>query len=241
MNPDLTIIVPIFNEERTIAEVMGKITGTHPDAEIIYVNDGSADRSREILEANKRPNDKVITKENGGKGSAIRMGIRHANGKYTVIQDSDLEYDPREITNLLSEAEANPGSVVFGSRFLKKNPNLYKRYLIGNKLLTLILNILFGGKLTDSYTCYKLFPTTFLKSLDLVANGFEMEAELCARTLKKKIPIREVPISYHPRSIKDGKKICLRDAWKGVGMMLRIKLHHTEDAKSSRSPTSPQP
>ena len=224
MNPDLTIIVPVFNEERTIAEVMGKITGTHPDAEIIYVDDGSTDRSREILEANRRPNDKVITKENGGKGSAIRMGIKHANGKYTVIQDADLEYDPKEITNLLNEVEANAGSVVFGSRFLKPNPNLYKRYLIGNKFLTMIINILFRGKLTDSYTCYKLFPTDFLKSLNLVANGFEIEAEFCAKTLKRKIPIREIPISYNPRSIKEGKKICFKDALKGVGMMLRIRF-----------------
>lgn len=221
---DLTIIVPVFNEERTIAEVMERITNTHPDAEIIYVDDGSADRSREILEANKRPGDTVLTKENGGKGSAIRMGITHANGKYAVIQDADLEYDPREITNLLSEAEANPGSAVFGSRFLKENPNLYKRYLIGNKFLTLIINLLFRGKLTDSYTCYKLFPTDFLKSLPLKANGFELEAELCARTLKKKVPIREVAISYNPRSIQEGKKICLRDAWKGVLMMFRIRI-----------------
>jgi len=222
--PDLTIIVPVFNEERTIAEVMEQITSTQPDAEIIYVDDGSRDNSKTIIEQNKRLDDIVLTKENGGKGSAIRMGIAHAKAKFTVIQDADLEYDPREISNLLSEAKANPESVIFGSRFLKPNPNLYKRYLIGNKFLTMVINILFHGKLTDSYTCYKFFPTDFLKSLNLVANGFELEAELCARTLKKKVPIREVAISYNPRSIAEGKKICLKDAWKGVLMMLRIRF-----------------
>ncbi len=222
--PLLTIIVPVFNEEPTLEEIMGRIVSANPDAEIIYIDDGSKDASLTILQKNARPRDLVLTKENGGKGSAIRFALPNARGSSIVIQDADLEYDPKEIRTLSEEAKRNPRAAVFGSRFLRPNPNLYKRYLIGNKVLTFILNFLFGGTLTDSYTCYKLFPTDILKNLNLEANGFEIEAEFCAKLLKKGIPIVEVPISYHPRSLKEGKKIRFRDAWKGIATMFRVRF-----------------
>src|SRR3989344_610954 len=128
--PLLTIIVPVYNEERTIGEMMRRIVAANPEAEILYVNDGSKDGSLAILRKNARPQDLVLTKENGGKGSAIRFAIPRAKGKFIVIQDADLEYDPKEIRALLSEAEKHPESAVFGSRFLTPNPNLYKRYLL---------------------------------------------------------------------------------------------------------------
>ena len=222
--PLLTIIVPVYNEERTIAEIMKRIVAAHADAEILYVDDGSHDASPAYLRMHARPQDTILTKENGGKGSAIRLGIAHAKGEHIVIQDADLEYDPAEIHTLMNEAEKHPGSAIFGSRFLTRNPNLYKRYLVGNKSLTMILNILFRGTLTDSYTCYKLFPTDVLRSFRLSSNGFEIEAELCARLLKAHIPILEVPIRYSPRSLSEGKKIRFRDAWKGVATMLCIRF-----------------
>ncbi len=224
MPPVLTILVPVYNEARTIAQVISVLSAALPDAQIIYIDDGSRDESLHILRAHARAQDLVLTKPNGGKGSAIRMGLEHAQGDYTVIQDADLEYEPAEISALLAEAQRTPGFIVFGSRFLRPNPNLYKRYLLGNKVITMLVNILFGSHLTDSYTCYKLFPTPLLRSLPLRARGFELEAELCAYPLKRGEKILEVPITYKPRTLEEGKKIRGSDAIKGFVTMLKIRF-----------------
>ncbi len=222
--PTLSIIVPVFNEERTIVAICNTLHGICPEAELIFVDDGSRDQSLSLLRAHARPSDIVLTKANGGKGSAIRLGLTHATGAYTIIQDADLEYDPKEISLLLAHAIAHPGHAVFGSRFLKKNPNLYKRFLWGNKAITFFINLLFKTKLTDTYTCYKLFPTNVMRSLPLEANGFELETELCCYPALRGITIDEVPISYHPRSLEEGKKIRFRDAWNGCLMALRLRI-----------------
>lgn len=224
MNPLLSIIVPVYNEERTIAQVMVRIVVACPDAEILYIDDGSEDASRAIIATRKRAQDQLLTPPHAGKGSAVRLGLRRARGAYTIIQDADCEYDPAQIEDLLQEAQEHPGSAVFGSRFLKSNPNIYKRFLIGNKVLTHILNLCFGGHLTDSYTCYKLLPTTLFRALPLTATGFELEAQIAIFCLKAEIPIREIPIRYSPRSIAQGKKISWRDAWKGLTTILRLRL-----------------
>ena len=224
MQQTLSIIVPVYNEGKTVAEIMAELQRAWPDAQVIYVDDGSKDDSLAVLRAHATPKDLVLTKPNGGKGSAIRMGLEKATGDYTVIQDADLEYDPAEIRLLLDEATAHPGTVVFGSRFLRHNPNIYKRFLMGNKAMTLALNVLFFSRVTDSYTCYKLLPTDMFRSLALTARGFELEAEICAKTLRKGVRIREVPISYKPRTIEEGKKIRFSDATKGVRTMLRIRF-----------------
>jgi dolichol-phosphate mannosyltransferase len=227
MSSSLTIIVPVYNEERTLASVMAAMGAKCPDAHIIYVDDGSKDSSLSILQSGARPQDLVLTKPNGGKGSAIRMGLEQAAGTYTVIQDADLEYDPAEIKLLVDTANANPGCAIFGSRFLRPNPNIYKRFLLGNKVLTLVFNLLYGTRITDSYTCYKLLPTDLFRSLELTARGFELEAEICAQCVKHSIPIKEIPISYHPRTIAEGKKINGRDAWKGLKMMIKLRFSGT--------------
>jgi len=224
MQPALTIIVPVYNEGRTVASIMATLRRLWADAQVVYVDDGSKDDSLAVLRANATPSDVVLTKQNGGKGSAIRMGLEHATGDYTVIQDADLEYDPADIRLLLDEAVRHPGTVVFGSRFLKPNPNIYKRFLLGNKAMTFALNTLFFSRVTDSYTCYKLLPTDMFRSLGLTARGFELEAEIAAKTLRRGVRIREVPISYKPRTIEEGKKIRFSDAWKGVKTMLQIRL-----------------
>ncbi len=221
----LSIIVPVYNESRTIVTIVRTLHEIFPDnVELIFVDDGSTDDSLRILRQEMREGDIVLTKENGGKGSAVRFGITKATAPFTVIQDADLEYDPREILTLLHYAEEHPGTIVFGSRFLKKNPNIYKRNYIGNRLITLILDLLFLGTLTDSYTCYKLFPTAILKSLPLHAQGFELEAELSAWPLKLGIHIHELPITYRPRSLEEGKKIRAVDAWRGFCTMLAIRF-----------------
>ena len=219
----LSILIPVYNESRTIVSVMNVLTEVFPDAELIYINDGSKDDSLELIKKYARPQDKVLTKENGGKGSAIRMGLTEVTGDYVAIQDADLEYDPKEIQTLLSFAELHQGTIVFGSRFLTKNPNLYRLYLLGNKTLTSIVNILFFARLSDSYTCYKLFPTEILKKLPLKARGFELEAELTAYPLKMGYKIVEVPITYHPRTFEEGKKINWKDAVKGIWTMVKIR------------------
>ncbi|MFH0851704.1 MAG: glycosyltransferase family 2 protein, partial [Candidatus Peregrinibacteria bacterium] len=219
------IIVPVYNEERTLEAIMPRIFAACDDSmEVIFVDDGSRDRSLEILRRLARLQDQVITKSNGGKGDAIRTGLSQVHAPYAVIQDADTEYDPTEIRSLLTTALAAPGSVVFGSRFLKPNPCLYRRFLWGNKVLSACLSLLFFRRVTDSYTCYKLLPTEVFRSLALQSTGFEMEAEISAKCLKRGIRIVEVPISYHPRTVEEGKKICFRDAWKGLLMMLRVRL-----------------
>lgn len=222
----LSILVPVYNEEATLAQLMELVQTACSDAQIIYIDDGSSDASYDILKKNCRPQDIVITQHNGGKGSAIRAGLAKANRPYTVIQDADLEYDPRQIALLMESTVDSRETVVFGSRFLTPNPNLYKRYLLGNKVMTGLLNFLFGSHITDSYTCYKLLPTTFMKSLNLQSNGFELEAEICAKCLKRGATIKEVAISYHPRSLEEGKKIGWKDAWKGLLTMLKIRFSY---------------
>lgn len=222
--PLLSILVPIYNEERTLGKLSEELHRAEPQAQIIYIDDGSSDASLRVLKERSRPQDLILTQEHQGKGAAVRLGLLKAQGQYTVIQDADLEYNPNEIQTLLDVASVSPGHAVFGSRFLQENPNLYKRFLIGNKLLTALINTLFRGTITDSYTCYKLLPTDLFRSLKLQAQGFELEAEICVKCLKRRIPIKEIPISYQPRSIAEGKKISWKDAWRGLMTIIHIRL-----------------
>ncbi|MBT3834741.1 glycosyltransferase family 2 protein [Candidatus Peribacteria bacterium] len=234
---ELSILIPVYNEEKTVAQVMRTVGNACPEAQIIYIDDGSHDSSLEILKQNAREQDLVLTKPNGGKGSAIRMGLEHSTGKYSVIQDADLEYEPSEMLLLLKEAKEKNVKVVFGSRFMQKNPRAYLIFLMGNKVLSLIISILFFKRITDSYTCYKLLDTNLFKSLNLKSNGFEMEAEICAKCLKLKEEILEVPISYNPRTIEEGKKINWKDAVKGILMMLKIRVGISASTHSSSRET----
>jgi dolichol-phosphate mannosyltransferase len=224
MPQDLTIIVPVYNEAATVASIMDAVSESCPDAQVIYVDDGSKDESLGILRSKARPQDLVITKPNGGKGSAIIAGLEKAQGSFTIIQDADLEYHPKQIPLLVKEGHRLEGMAVFGSRFLIKNPNIYKRFLIGNKVLTLCLNVLFGSRLTDSYTCYKLLPTDVFRSLHLTSRGFELEAEITCKCLKRGIRIHEIPVVYNPRTIEEGKKINWKDAVRGIWMMLKVRF-----------------
>ena len=224
----LSVIIPVLNEEATIKTILSKVIDLKDIYEVIVVNDGSTDKTLEILKGLKKSakyNQKLKIfshKTNLGKGSAIRTGIKQAKGDFVIIQDADLEYDPNEFTKLTSIITKD--KAVYGSRIMGKGKHAYLRTYLGNIAITTFCNILFGSKLTDSYTCYKLIPSRIFKSLNLKSTGFEIEAEITAKLLKKKVKIDEVAINYHPRSYEKGKKIKAKDAIIGALKLIEIRV-----------------
>lgn len=226
----LSVIIPVLNEEKTISKIIEKVLKQKDVCEIIVVDDGSRDNTPEILKRaqsklrkNKRQTIKVVIHpQNKGKGAAIRTGITKVSGDFLIIQDADLEYNPEEFGELLKKASSK--TVVYGSRILAKNPHAYIRTYLGNVFISAMHNLLFGDKLTDIYTCYKLLPSNIAKELKLQSNGFEIEAEITAKLAKNGIKIIEVPISYKPRSYEKGKKIKAKDALIGAYTLLKIKF-----------------
>lgn len=221
----LSIVVPVYNEEKTIASIVARLHQHCSFAQLIFVDDGSRDRSLDILRSLVRPHDIVLTKENGGKGSAVRMGYRHAAGAYTIVQDADLEYSPEEIPALLQYAEEHGHAAVFGSRRLKRQKQfIHLTFFIGGSMLTYICNFLYGTRLTDQPTCYKMVRTDILGTLPLLENDFRFDPELTVMLARRGIAIHEVPISYHPRSVAEGKKINWRDWFKWVWVFLSLRV-----------------
>ena len=229
----LSIIIPVYNEEKTILEVLDKTSNTRlgVNKEIIIVDDGSKDQSKEIIEKylkKKKNSDKLrfiaIFKENGGKGSAVRKGIEIATGDIITIQDADLEYDPSEYAKLIKPILEGKNKVVYGSRFLKNHEPMYKIYYLGNKFLTFLTKVLYGAKITDMETCYKVFDKDVIKNIDLKANKFDMEPEITAKILRQGIEIKEMPITYKPRSIEEGKKINWKDGLQAIYTLFYWKI-----------------
>ena len=212
----LSIIIPAYNERQTIEDIIELVHQAPIDApvevekEILVVDDGSTDGTREILQelAQKYPDIKVFMHErNQGKGAAIRTALQHATGDYIVIQDADLEYDPREFGVLLRPLLEGKADVVYGSRFLGPHRAFLFVHYLGNKFLNLITNILYDTILTDMETCYKMFRADVIKDIPLHARGFEFEPEVTAKVLKRGYRVFEVPISYSGRDFEEGKKI----------------------------------
>jgi glycosyltransferase involved in cell wall biosynthesis len=224
--PLLTVVVPVYNEERTITAIMDRVFAACGDsAECIFVDDGSKDRSLEILRQKARSQDTVLTKLNGGKGSAVRMGYKHAKGFYTIVQDADLEYSPEEIPMLLEFARKNDADAVFGSRRLKKQKQyVHLSFFLGGTLLTYLCNVLYGTRLTDQPTCYKMVKTVILAGIPLRENDFRFDPELTAYLALRKVKIFEYPVSYHPRTVAEGKKICWKDWFRWVWVFLRMRV-----------------
>jgi len=223
----LSIIIPVYNEEKTIGEVLNAVSKVRLNMkkEIIIVNDGSKDASeKSIKEFIKRNGKKdknsyiYFKKENGGKGSAVKKGIELATGGIIIIQDADMEYNPEEYEILVKPIIDGKALVVYGSRRLKKENKKYSSisFFLGGILVTAVTNFLFFSNLTDEPTCYKVFDSKLAKSINLKGNHFEWEPEITAKILKRGIRIKEVPISYYPRSIKEGKKINWKDGVQAI-------------------------
>ena len=228
----LSIIIPVYNEEKTIKNILEKVRRARLPAkkEIIVVDDGSTDNTKNILKKLKRKNKNirlVFHKENKGKTAAIKTALKHIRGDFVIIQDADLEYDPADYRKLLNVLLKNERyDAVYGSRFLRPHRPKYYYLYLGNKLLSFITNLLYGSILTDIETCYKLFKTGVLKKIRLESKGFGFEPEITAKLLKRKLFIYEVPISYHPRSFAEGKKIKWKDGI--ISLYILIKLRFTK-------------
>lgn len=222
--PCLSVIVPCYNEEATIEDLLGQVLASPWVAEVIVVDDGSRDRSREILGAFENPRVRVILHEkNQGKGAALRTGFAHATSEFVIVQDADLEYDPSEYPIVLEPLLTNRADVVFGSRFLSGRPHrvLYFWHSMGNKFLTLMSNMFTDLNLTDMETCYKCFRREVIQSIDIDEDRFGFEPEITAKLARGRWRIYEVGISYSGRTYDEGKKIGWRDGVRAVYCIVR--------------------
>ncbi len=223
----ISVIIPAYNEQKTIREIIDRVTAVDVADEILVVDDGSTDGTREILkEYNKNGVVRVIHHpHNQGKGSAVRTGIEHVQGDLVIIQDADLEYDPREYKALLKPIEEDLADVVYGSRFLgaARRPTMFW-HMVANKLLTLMTNIFYDTILTDMETGYKVFKTGVVEDMKLKARSFDFEPEFTAKILKKKVRIFEVPITFNPRDYEEGKKIRIKDAFQAVWTLVKYRF-----------------
>lgn len=227
MQMKLSVIIPVYNEVKTIDQIIRRVQATGLVDEILVVDDGSTDGSREILrKIDKTDSVRVIYHEaNQGKGKAVRTGFENAIGDLILIQDADLEYDPREYPNLLRPIQEDIADVVYGSRFLGagRRPVLFWN-MVANKILTLVTNILYNNILTDMETGYKLFRREIVQNMTLHARGFEFEPEFTAKILKRKVRIYEVPITFNPRDYSQGKKIKMKDAFIAMWTLFKYRI-----------------
>ena len=222
--PCLSVIIPCYNEEGTIASLITMVQLSPWVQEIIVVDDGSQDKSREILDAISDPQVRVIMHTvNQGKGAALRTGFSHATAEFVIVQDADLEYDPSEYPLVLEPLLDDRADVVFGSRFLSGRPHrvLYFWHSLGNRFLTLMSNMFTDLNLTDMETCYKCFRREVIQAIDIEEDRFGFEPEITAKLAKLRLRIYEVGISYSGRTYDEGKKIGWRDGVRAVYCIVR--------------------
>ena len=228
MTPLISIVVPVYNEARTVADVIHRLIAIDLPAprEILVVNDGSTDGTREVLDQIvQRPELRVIHAEkNGGKGSAIRIGFARATGTIVAIQDADLELDPAQIAELVKPILEGRSRVVYGSRFLAGRPEAPWLSVFANQVLTGITNVLYGARITDMETCYKIMEREIAQSLNLESNRFDIEPEITAKQLRAGHSILELPIHFNTRSRAQGKKIGWRDGFRAIEVLFKYRF-----------------
>jgi prepilin-type N-terminal cleavage/methylation domain-containing protein len=231
------VIVPVLNEARTIDEVLRHVLAAPYDKQVIVVDDGSTDGTVGVLETwEGHPNvDLLAHSKNRGKGAAIRTGLEHARGRFTIIQDADLEYDPQDYPRLIEPLLSGEAQVVYGSRNLDRRRargRPWSLFGLGVSLLNVCVRILYGIRVTDEATCYKAFPTAVLRAMDLECERFEFCPEVTAKACRMGLAIHEVPIAYDPRSVKQGKKIRWRDGWEAIETLWRWRNWNPACARS---------
>jgi len=224
----LTFLIPVFNERATVEQIIQSVQDSGLADRIIVVDDASTDGTRELLEEIAARNSRLelhLHDRNRGKGAALRTGFSKVETDLVLVQDADLEYDPRDVPALLIPIEEDKADVVYGSRFLgaARRPTMFW-HMVANKLLTLMTNVLYNTILTDMETGYKLFRKEVIQGIKIRSNRFDFEPEITAKLLKKKVRIFEVPITFNPREYSDGKKIGLKDAFAAVWALLKFRF-----------------
>jgi glycosyltransferase involved in cell wall biosynthesis len=220
----LSVVIPVYNEERTIRQVIAHVAALPLPKEIIVVDDASTDGTRQVLSELEAARDVhiIFKPHNEGKGAALRTGFRRVSGTIVVVQDADLEYDPRDILSLIKPIVCGLADVVYGSRFLNGHPAVSSPFhRLGNRLLTALSNATTGLAITDMETCYKAFRREVLQSFEIEQRRFGFEPEITARLARQKYRIYEIPVSYAARGYSDGKKIGLRDLFSALYCILR--------------------
>ena len=225
-DPRLSVVMPVFNERGTIDEIIGRVLAVPLRIELIVVDDGSTDGTRDRLVALQRERGFVLLLQPGnlGKGAALRAGFERVTGNVVVIQDADLEYSPEDYPQLLELIFQGRADVVYGSRFLGRHRVFLFTHYVGNRLLTLVTNILYNTMLTDMETCYKAMRVEVLRSFRLRSNGFGIEPEITAKIFKRNYRVYEVPITYDGRGYEEGKKITWRDGVVALWVLLKYRF-----------------
>jgi glycosyltransferase involved in cell wall biosynthesis len=225
----LSVIVPVFDERNTVVEIVRRMRAVElpVELEIVIVDDGSTDGTRDVLRQLADSTVHVVMHErNQGKGAAIRTGLASVTGDLVLVQDADLEYDPQDWPKLLNPILRGKARVVYGSRFTGERRNMLFLHWVGNRFLSLITNVLYNTTLSDMETCYKLFDRSVLDGITIRASRFEFEPEITAKILRRKIRIYEVPISYTGREFDEGKKITWRDGF--IALWTLVKYRFTD-------------
>jgi glycosyltransferase involved in cell wall biosynthesis len=225
-DPLLSVVMPCYNERDTIEEIIGRVFAVPIRTELIVVDDGSTDGTRDILArlAEQRRFKLILQAQNSGKGAALRRGFQEVSGDLVVIQDADLEYSPEEFPQLIELICEGRADVVYGSRFLGRHRVFLFTHYAGNRFLTLVTNILYNTMLTDMETCYKVMRAEVLKSMTLESAGFGIEPELTAKIFKRHYRVYEVPITYDGRGYEEGKKITWRDGFVALWVLLKYRF-----------------